>query len=90
MAKDNVKWCETDEKSKGYKYIAIIWESNSNYGDLYESNNFRDLKSYVYNKVRQLYNTASGNIYYALDRHFENPMYMCWRDCSKTYSQNQY
>ena len=90
MTKDNVKWCETDEESKGYKYVAIIWESNSSYGDLYASNNFRDLKSYVYNRVRQLYNTASGNIYYALDKHFDNPIYICWNVNNRTYKQNQY
>ena len=86
----NVKWCKNDEDTKGYKYIAVIWESNSSCGDLYVSNNLRDIKSYVYNKVKQLYDTAAGNIYYAPDKYFENPIYMCWRDYSKTYSQNQY
>ena len=90
MTKDNVKWCETDEESKGYKYVAVIWESANAHGDVYASNNLRDLKSYVYNQVKQLYDTASGNIYYALDKYFDNPIYMCWRDYSKTYSQNQY
>lgn len=89
MAKDIVK-CDTDEETKGYKYVAVIWESNSSNGDLYVSNNLRDLKSFIYNQVKQLFDTASGNIYYALDRHFDNPIYMCWRDYSKTYSQNQY
>ena len=90
MTKDNVKWCKTDEESKGYKYVAVIWESANAHGDVYASNNLRDLKSYVYNQVKQLYDTASGNIYYALDKYFDNPIYMCWRDYSKTYSQNQY
>ena len=88
--KKNIVWCKTDEETKGYKYIAVIWESAGSYGKLYASNNLRDLKSFVYNQVRQLYSDASGNIYYALDRHLDNPVYICWRDYSKTYSQNQY
>ena len=90
MTKDNVKWCKTDEETKGYKYVATVRESNSSYGDLYASNNLRDLKSFVYNEVKQLYDTAIGNIYYQSDKQYEEPIYMCWRDCSKTYSQNQY
>ena len=90
MAKDNVKWCETDEETKGYKYVAIIWESNSSCGDLYVSNNLKDLKSYVYNQVKQLYDTASGNIYYSSDRYFDDPIYMVWNEGYKTYAQNQY
>ena len=90
MATNNVKWCKNDEATKGYKYVAIIWESNSSFGDLYCSNNLKDLKSYVYNEIKQLYDTAKGNIYYQSDEHYEAPIYMCWRDCSKTYSQNQY
>ena len=89
MAKDNVKWCKTDEETKGYKYVAIIWESNSSLGDLYVSNNLKDLKSYVYNQVKQLYDTARGNIYYQSDECYEYPLYMCWNEYSKTYKQNQ-
>ena len=89
MTAKNVKWCKTDEETKGYKYISVIWESNTAYGDLYASNNLRDLKSFVYNEIKQLFDTASGNIYYALDKHFDNAIYRCWRDCSKTYSQNK-
>ena len=89
MAKDNVKWCETDKEIKGYKYVAVIYESASTYGKLYGSNNLKDLKNYVYNQVKQLYDTASGNIYYSSDEYFEDPIYMCWRDYSKIYSQNQ-
>ena len=89
MAKDNVKWCKTDEETKGYKYVAIIWESNSSLGDLYVSNNLKDLKSYVYNQVKQLYDTARGNIYYQSDEYSEDPIYMCWNEYSKTYKQNQ-
>lgn len=88
MAKDNVKWCKTDEESKGYKYVAIIWESNSSLGDLYVSNNLRQLKSFVYSQVRQLYSDASGNIYYSSDEHCNDPIYMCWREGNKTYKQN--
>ena len=90
MAKDNVKWCKTDEETKGYKYVAIIWESNSSCGDLYVSNNLKDLKSYVYNQVKQLYDTASGNIYYSSDRYFDDPIYMVWNEGYKIYAQNQY
>ena len=90
MAKDNVKWCKTDEETKGYKYVAIIWESNSSCGDLYVSNNLRDLKSYVYHEVRQLFHDASGNIYYSNDEIFAAPLYMCWNEGYKTYAQNQY
>ena len=89
MTKDNVKWCKTDEESKGYKYVAVIYESASTYGELYGSNNLKDLKSYVYNQVRQLYSDASGNIYYSSDDDFECPIYMCWNDNNKTYKQNQ-
>ena len=89
MTNKNVKWCKTDEETKGYKYVAVIYESASTYGKLYGSNNLKTLKSYVYNQVKQLFDTASGNIYYALDKHFDNSIYMCWRDCSKIYSQNQ-
>ena len=89
MAKDNVKWCETDEESKGYKYVAVIYESASTYSKLYGSNNLKDLKSYVYNQVKQLYDTASSNIYYASDEYFEDPIYMCWNDNNKTYKQNK-
>ena len=90
MTNKNVKWCETEEETKGYKYVATIRESNSSYSDLYCSNNLRDLKSFVYNEVKQLYDTASGNIYYQSDEHYEDPIYMCWNEYSKTYSQNQY
>lgn len=90
MTKDNVKWCETDEESKGYKYVAVIWESNSSCGDIYASNNLRDLKSFVYNEVKQLYDTARGNIYYSSDKYFDDPIYMCWNEHNKTYKQNQY
>ena len=89
MTKDNVKWCKTNEETKGYKYVAIIWESNSTCGDLYCSNNLKDLKSYVYNEVKQLYDTARCNIYYQSDEHYEAPIYMCWNEYSKTYKQNQ-
>ena len=89
MTKDNVKWCKTDEETKGYKYVAIIWESNSSRGDLYVSNNLKDLKSYVYNQVKQLFDTASGKIYYQSDEYYNDPIYMCWNEYSKTYKQNQ-
>ena len=89
MATNNVKWCKTDKETKGYKYVAVIYESASTYGKQYGSNNLKDLKSYVYNQVKQLYDTASGNIYYSSDANFEDPIYMCWRDCGKTYKQNQ-
>ena len=86
----NIKWCKNDEECNGYKYVAVIWESNSSCGDLYVSNNLRDLKSFVYHRVKQLYDTAAGNIYYALDKHFDNALYMCWNDYSKTYVQINY
>ena len=88
MAK-NVFYCDTLEETIGYKYVATIRESNSSYSDLYCSNNLRDLKSFVYNQVRQLFDTASGNIYYQSDEHYEDPIYMCWNEYSKTYKQNQ-
>ena len=87
--KKNIVWCKTEEETKGYKYIAVLYESNTSYGQTYASNNLRDLKSFVYNCTRQSFNTASGNIYYALDKYFYNPIYICWRDYSKTYAQNQ-
>ena len=90
MAKDNVKWCETDEESKGYKYVAVLYESNTTYGDIYASDNLRQLKSFVYNQVKQLYDTASGNIYYSSDKYFDDPIYMVWNEGCKTYAQNQY
>ena len=88
MAK-NVFYCDTLEETIGYKYVATIRESNSSYSDLYCSNNLRSLKSFVYNQVKQLYDTASGNIYYQSDEHYEDPIYMCWNEYSKTYKQNQ-
>lgn len=87
--KKNIKWCETDEESKGYKYVAVIWESNTSYGTMFASNNLRDLKSFVYNDVRQLFDTARGNIYYSDDEYWDNPLYMCWNEGCKTYKQNQ-
>ena len=89
MTTKNVKWCNTDEETKGYKYVAVIYESASTYGKLYGSNNLKDLKSYVYNQVKQLFDTASGNIYYQSDENYEDPIYMCWNEYSKTYKQNQ-
>ena len=87
MTKDNIVWCDNEE-SKGYKYIAEIWESNSSYGKLYASNNLRALKSYVYNQVKQLYDTAKGNMYLSSDGCRDYPIYMCWRKGRKTYCQN--
>ena len=89
MTTKNVKWCETDKETKGYKYVAVIYESNTSYGDLYVSNNLRDLKSFVYNEVRSLYDTAICNIYYQSDEDCNDPIYMCWNEYSKTYKQNQ-
>ena len=91
MAKDNkVVYCKSYDDAKDYKYMAVVWESNTAYGDLYASDNLRQLKSFVYNEVRRLYDTASGNIYYSSDKYCNDPIYMCWNEYSKTYSQNQY
>ena len=89
MAK-NILYCDSYVETKGYKYIAVIWESNSSYGQTYASNNLRDLKSFVYSQVRQLYSDARGNIYYSSDKYFDDPIYMCWNEGYKTYAQNQY
>ena len=85
----NVFYCADDYVgTKGYKYIAVIWETANAYGKFYASNNLRSLKSFVYNQVRQLYDNASGNIYYQDDEWLNDAIYMCWRDYSKTYKQN--
>ena len=88
--KKNIVWCKTSDETKGYKYVASIKESDSTYSQLFASNNLRDLKSFVYNDVRQLYDTASGNIYHSSDIFYEDPIYMCWNEGCKTYAQNQY
>lgn len=89
MTTKNVKWCKTSDEAKGYKYVASIKESNNSYSQLFASNNLRDLKSFVYKEVKQLYDTASGNIYYSSDEYYNDPIYMCWNEYSKTYKQNQ-
>lgn len=89
MVKDNkVVYCESYNETKGYKYVAEIWESANAYGDFYASDNLRQLKSFVYHQVKQLYDTARGNIYYSSDEHCNDPIYMCWREGNKTYKQN--
>ena len=87
MAK-NIVWCKTLDGAKGYKYVAVIYESNSAYGKFYVSNNLSDLKSFVYNDVKRSFDTARGNIYYQSDEYFSRPIYMCCRDNRKTFSQD--
>ena len=87
MAK-NILYCDSYVETKGYKYIAVIWESANAYGAFYASNNLRDLKSFVYHQVRQLYNNARGHIYYQYDDWLNDAIYMCWNDYSNTYKQN--
>ena len=84
MAKDNVKWCKTDEETKGYKYIAVLYESNTSYGQTYASNNLRDLKSFVYNCTRQSFNTAKGDIYLSSDEYYSHPIYMVHNEYNGT------
>ena len=88
MAK-NILYCDSYVETKGYKYIGVILEFASAHYSLYASNNLRDLKSYVYHELRQLYHDASGNIYYSNDEIFADPLYMCWNKGGKTYAQNQ-
>ena len=91
MAKDNkVVYCKSYDDAKKYKYIGAILEYANAHYRLYASNNLRDLKSYVYHEVRQLFHDASGNIYYSNDEIFAAPLYMCWNEGCKTYAQNQY
>lgn len=88
MTTNNVFYCDDFEETKGYKYIASIKESDSSYSQLYASNNLRELKSFVYNDVRQSFDTASGSIHKSSDEYFNYPIYMCWNEGSKTYCQN--
>ena len=89
MAK-NILYCDNYEIAREYKYLALIYESASSYSKLYASNNLRDIKSFVYSQVRQLYSDARGNIYYSSDIFYEDTIYMCWNEGCKTYAQNQY
>ena len=89
MKYDKVYSCSCYAVAKDYKYMALIYESNTTYGDIYASDNLRQLKSFVYHQVKQLYDTARGNIYYSSDRYFDDPIYMVWNEGYKTYAQNQ-
>ena len=89
MKYNKVYYCSCYAVAKDYKYMARIYESASPYGNYYASNNLRQLKSFVYNQVKQLFDTASGNIYYSSDRYFDDPIYICWREGNKTYAQNR-
>ena len=87
MAKD-ILYCDNYEIAREYKYLALIYESASSYSKLYASNNLRDLKSFVYSQVRQLYSDARGNIYYSSDKYFDDPIYMVWNEGRTKHSQN--
>lgn len=67
-----------DINLQDYKYIAYIKESDSSYADIYVSNNFNELKSFVYNIVRQGYTSGSGTIYYMSDEYQEYTLYEVW------------
>ena len=82
--KKNIVWCKTDEETKGYKYIAVLYESNTSYGQTYASNNLRDLKSFVYNCTRQSFNTAKGDIYLSSDEYYSHPIYMVHNEYNGT------
>ena len=88
MKYDKVYYCSGYAVAKDYKYMSVIWESNTAYGDLYASDNLQQLKSFVYHQIKQLYDTARGNIYYSSDKHFDDPIYMVWNEGSTTHSQN--
>ena len=90
MKYDKVYYCSCYAVAKDYRYMALIYESNTTYGDIYTSDNLRQLKSFVYHQVKQLYDTARGNIYYSSDKYFDDPIYMVWNEGCKTYAQNQY
>ena len=87
MAQDNIVYCPDGYAAQGYKYTAVIWESSSTLGQCYASNNLQDLKGFVYNEVRQLYDTARGEIYYSSIKYGDSPLYMCWREGCKTYKK---
>lgn len=84
MKDDKVFWYgndyhnNDDVKPKDYKYIAVIYESNSSYGEIYASNNIKQLKSFVLNSVRKGYLSGSGAIYYSSDEYFDDPIYQVW------------
>ena len=89
MKYDKVYSCSCYAVAKDYKYMALVYESNTTYGDIYASDNLKQLKSYVYNQVKQLYDTVRGNIYFSSDKYFDDPIYMVWNEGYKTYAQNQ-
>ena len=47
MKYDKVYSCSCYAVAKDYKYMALIYESNTTYGDIYASDNLRQLKSFV-------------------------------------------
>ena len=89
MAQNNIKCYgyDVEDAASDYQYIAIVWESSGVLGECFASNNFRDIKSYVYNQVKQLYSDARGHIYCSSDTYLDYPLYMCWNEGCKTYKK---
>ena len=74
----NILYCNDYEGTKGYKYIAFMRESSNTTAKMYVSNNFRDLKSYMYNVVAESYPTAKCDVYCYEDMYVDSPIYKCW------------
>ena len=88
MATNNVFYKSSCDSTKGYKYIAFLRESSNTTAKMYVSNNFRDLKSYMYNVVAESYPTAKCDVYCYEDMYVDYPTYKCWRVGNKTLSKN--
>ena len=63
-----------------FKYEAVIFEDEDT--KLFSSNNFKDLKSFVYNIIKKCTSDAVARIYPAFSNY---PIYKCWKKAGKTY-----